>query len=141
MTYKLQQYPHANPEIIRRLKAIAGEILTNALTLEHVPSAARDLMSNNVIHGIVRAMFRDIAVDCLATHFNDLEERRKDVLDDIVKRTRSDYGMRLRLLQSAMGRTQYGERYQEVLDNLERHVTPEMYGEFVAVVRREYTRY
>lgn len=127
-------------DITRKLKACAGAIISNTLTIEHVPSGARDLMSNRLIHDFVRIAFRDVVVDCLAIYFDDLEDRRKEVLDDLVRKTRSEYGMRLRLLQSAIERTQYGLQYGYALDDLERHITPEMYGAFVAVVRQEYAR-
>lgn len=130
----------AHPDITNRLKACAGRIISQALIIENVPQSAREIMANHVIHQFVRAAFRDVVVDCLATYFTDLEERRKEVLDDLVSRTKSEEGMRLRLLHSAMERTHYGVKYRDVLNNLDSHITPQIYAGFVAVVRQEYAR-
>ncbi len=132
--------PQAHADITQRLKACAGEIISHTLNVEHVPQSAREIMRNPVVHEFVRVAFRDVIVDCLAAYFDRLEESRKEVLEEVVRRTKSEYGMRLRLVQSAMKRTERGTQYRNVLDELETRVTPELYGSVIAVVRREYTR-
>ena len=129
-----------NPNIAKRLKACAGQIISQALVIEHVPQGAREVMANPVVHQFVRAVFRDIVVDCLAAYFDRLEESRTQVLEEVVRKTRSEYGMRLRVVQSAIERTEKGAQYGNVLEGLGAKVTPEIYGSLVAVVRREYAR-
>lgn len=135
-----KQYPAAHLDITTRLKARAGQIISRALIIEHVPQSAREVMANPVVHKFVRSAFRDVVVDCLAAYFDRLEESRTEVLEEVVRRTRSKYGTRLRLVQSAMERTERGVQYRNVLDELYERVTPELYGSLVAVVRQEYAR-
>ena len=126
-------------DITERLKACAGEIISQALTIEHIPDAAREIMGNHHVHNLVRAMFRDVVVDCLAAYFDTLEESRTEVLEEVVRKTRSEYGTRLRLVQSAMKRTNSASQYHNILAELEQRVTPEIYSQFVAVVREQYS--
>lgn len=132
-------YPHTHADITRRLQACAGQIISRALTVDHVPQGARDLMANPLIHDFVRVAFRDVVVDCLAAYFDRLEESRREVLEAVVRETKSKYGRRLRLVQSAIRRMNNSPHY-DFLNELEHRVTPEMYDGVIAVVRYEYTR-
>lgn len=139
MDYLAQSYPPHHADITKRLKACAGEIISQALVIEHVPQGARDIMQNHVVHDFVKAAFRDVVVDCLAAYFDRLEESRGEVLEEVVKRTRSKYGTRLRLVQSAIQRMNNWSSY-DLLSSLETRVTPELYGALVLIVREEYAR-
>ena len=134
------EYQGGHAYIKRRLKACAGAIISNALTLEHIPSSARTLMGTPIIHNFVHDAFRDVVVDCLAAYFDNLEEQRKEVLEAIVSKTQSKYGMRLRLVRSAVERMTYSKNSADLIQELERRVTPEMYGASIAVIRQEYAR-
>ena len=127
-------------EITQRLKACAGEIISHTLTIEHVPQSAREIMANPIVHQFVRAAFRDVVVDCLAAYFDRLEESREELLEDVVRRTKSKYGTRLRVVQSAIERTYRGEEYRDVLTGITGRITPEVYNALVVVVRIEYAR-
>ncbi len=133
-------YPRGHTDIKRRLRVCAGAIISNALTLEHVPSGARTLMRTPLIHDFAHDVFRNVVVDCLAAYFDELEGRRREVLEAIVHRTQSTYGMRLRLVQSAVERMTHRTNYSDLVQELEKRITPEMYEGIIAVVRKEYAR-
>jgi len=133
-----RQYPVAHPDITRKLKECAGAILSNALTIEHVPGSARAIMENSLIHDFIHNAFRDVVVDCLAAYFERLEESRREVLEAIVYKTQSKYGMRVRLVRSAVERMTYKSKYEDLVEELEERVNPEMYREFVGLVRKAY---
>lgn len=134
-----QTYSHNQEDITRRLKARAGQIISQTLTIDHVPQRARGLMANPVVHSVVRLIFRDVIVDCLAAYFDRLEESRAEVLDEVVRRTKSRHGTRLRLVESAIQRMNNSPHY-DILNDLERRVTPELYSQVIAVVRYEYAK-
>lgn len=134
------EYPVGHADIKKKLKACAGAIISNALTLEHVPAGTQALMRSPLIHDFVHDAFRDVVVDCLAAYFDELEERRREVLEAIVHRTQSTYGMRIRLVRSAVERMTHQSNYPDLVQELEHRITPQIYEGIIAVVRQQYAR-
>jgi hypothetical protein len=126
-------------DITSFLKARAGQIITRALQAEHIPQEAREVMDSRLVRGLVRSAFKDVAVDCLAAYFGELEERRPEVLDEIIRTTRSKYGTRLRVLQGALEKRTGHEC--DLIDILEKQLTPQVYLACVHAVRSEFSAY
>lgn len=138
MTYLPERKRYEFAIVRDRLKACAGSIISKTLLIEHIPPVAHSAMRVPLIHNFVHDAFRDVVVDCLARYFDELEERRREVLEAIVEGTQSTYGMRVRLVRSAVERMTQRPRYTNLVEMLEQKVNPEMYAEIIRVVRKEY---
>ncbi len=133
--YAVGAETYTTHDIAGILKASAGNIISRLLEIEHMPPGAHSLMQIELIHDFAKATFREVVVDCLAAYFYELEQRREEVLEAIICGTRSKYGMRMRLVESAIRRANGNQRYDLVLD-MKRRITPKLYGDCVKVVYR-----
>jgi hypothetical protein len=143
-TKEKMQYPvtidgrtYERRDITTFLKARAGEIIGRTLTLEHIPRSVQRGINAPLLKGRIREMFKEVAVECLATYFLELEERKEEVVADIAKEIKK-YGSRNRVFYAALEQAANG---QDPARLLEERVTDTTYLGCVALVRQEFAVY